>query len=326
MKQEVGEVSGSIQVRGDSLVVKVPEELARRKLLGVVRKSNVKVASQEYQGLAVDDSKGADAKLAASRAATNAPVATPATEATVSQSDSSNGEASPSFTLPLLSVQLPPEADGELDVTLYDQSVEPARLVYRQQVNRPSVRGLNIDIEQKETTFTPQQELQLGLRATDHNGNAVPHSWFALRIVRADSIETLSEVASPAVPTRVTRRTRQNPSAAVAADAASRFAPVFQGASTAARAKRKDAVAKKAPQDEAAKKADPEREAMEIETRLKKAQAGSESPAKVGAKPALPAPASPGGFDKLSGSRRSTLTAQCSPRGKIFACSATAAI
>ncbi|MGI8979470.1 MAG: hypothetical protein ACR2FY_09615 [Pirellulaceae bacterium] len=285
---ERGEVSGSILVRGDSLVGKVPEELARKKLLVVVRKANVKVASQEYHGLALDDFKAVDAKSAESRAATNGPVATPTTESTVSQSESASGAAPPTFTLPLLNVQLPPEADGELDVTLYDQSVEPARLVYRQQVNRPSVRGLHIDIEQKETTFTPQQELQIGLRATDHNGNAVPHSWFALRLVREDAVERLAEAASPAPYSRYV----EDKTTGFGGGGGQRGRSILPGVSESfdsGKSEAKDAVAKKAPQDEAAKKADPEREAMESEFKLKKAQGGS-------------APAGPDGLDRLSSS------------------------
>ncbi|MBC7852481.1 MAG: hypothetical protein IAF94_03510, partial [Pirellulaceae bacterium] len=317
-KKKVGEVSGSIQVQGDSLVGTVPEELARMKLLVVVRKANVKVASQEYQGLALNDTKGADPKLAESRAATNAPVATPTTEAAASQSESSNGAAQHMFTMPLLNLQLPPEADGVLDVTLYDQSVEPARLVYRQQVNRPSVRGLNIDIKQNETAFTPEQEFQLSLRATDHNGNAVPHSWFALRIVRADAVETLAEAASPALNSRYAEDKAAAFGGGGGGVRGRSIRPGVSGGFSGGKGEAKDALAKEAPQDEAAKNADLEREAMEHETKLKKAQAGSESPARVGAKPAPPAPAGPGEFDKLSGSAAFQPDGAVEPPGEEF--------
>ena len=304
-KKDVGELAGSIRVQGDSLVVPVPAEFAKKKLLMVAKKANTTVATQQYEGLALDDAQARETaletametKLLDSRAELNGAAASRHAESATQPATSTSGAAEPQpAALHSLHLQLPPEADGELDVALYDQSVQPPQLLYRQQVNRASLRGLNIEVTQDATDFTPQQELRLGISVTDHNGDAVPHSWFAARIVRADAREKLAEAASPAPVTRYP----DDKAAAFGGSRGRSIRPGVSGGLGSGKSAANDADAKEAPNDEVAKKADSEREVLEKEFKLKKAQAGSTKPGDLAAQPTLPAPAGSGGLGKLA--------------------------
>ena len=272
-------------------------------LLAVVSKGNVQVAAMQYDGRTLTDAKALDSKFQESRSGTSSPAAPSVereklTERTAKASEQQQKQQTPI----LLSMQLPPEADGELDVTLYDQSVQPPKAVFYQQVQRGSSRGLNIDIAQQPVAsalqaeaaaFVPRQELRLKLTATDQSGKEVPHSWFAARIVKADAVS-----AQSAVPTTRYAEADRSPTAGGSGGFKS-IAPGGFGEGDKGR-EPKDGDAKDGQKDEAEKKEGLEGDAVAKEAKLKKAQNASAKADALAAGPPLPAPAGPAAEDRAA--------------------------
>ena len=291
------------QSSGDTLVVEVPAELSHLNLRAVVTKSNVTVATQEYQGhsLALNDLK--QIKEMDSGTA-NGPAPIPAAEpveALAKKAKDAEGDDRPD-TSRKLTVPLPPEADGELGVTLYDQTVVPAKPVYRQLVRRASARDLNIGIEPEGTDISPRQEMRLKLTVTDQNGVAVPHSYFAARIVKADAAPEVA--AAEGAPTPASRYAADKMEGAVGGRGRSTAGAGFGGGKGI---DAKDADAKEEKQDAPQPKEESKREGKEAESKLKKAQDGLAKPDELAANAAPPAPAAaasarPGDFEKFSSS------------------------
>lgn len=173
---ELHEPIGAIRILDDELVVQVPAELVGRKLLVIAKKAGAQVARQEFATTAVGDSKSREGKSAALAELDALDAKSEANQIAQKQ------EAQVHLGMPL-----PPEADGELDVTVYDHSGDRPRLVYREAVQRESSRGLQIDVVQNAEGVAPNQATRLKLRATDQNGREVPHAWFAAQIVKADA-------------------------------------------------------------------------------------------------------------------------------------------
>jgi hypothetical protein len=278
-KEKLAEPGGSVQVEGDVLAIAIPAEHAHKGLLAVVTMANVPVATKQYSRLTLDDvKKAADSKSPESSPATISPVPAQVSEPDHSPAEGSSVVAEQSVsTREKLNLPLPPEADGELDVMLYDQSVEPPKLVYRQLVQRESSRGLNIAVEQEAADHAPQQEVRIKLTATDNHGNVVPHTFFFTRIVKDDS-RSLS----------------------FAPGAVGGFGGGGKGVPG------KDADAKGGQNEEAEKKESFEKEALDRETKFKKALKGAAKPVELAAEPAPPSLAGPGGLGKLSGGIRAT--------------------
>ena len=187
LKDRIAETDQAVQTQGDAITVPVPPELARKKLLVVVSKENSPVATMQYDGVAAVDTRATRSADSQRRGGVDSPEPAPAKEPSGKLADSKSNAGEEQSLPTLLTVQLPPEADGELGVTFYDQSKEPSQPVLRQLVRRNSHRGMNIEVaavQQNDAGFAPQEELQLKIKATDQKGREVPHSWFAARIVK----------------------------------------------------------------------------------------------------------------------------------------------
>ena len=188
-KDRTVDAEEGVEFQGDSIQVQVPPEFAKRKLLVVVSKANAPVTTQEYDGASVNDSKKSTFSYSERRGGSVDQNVVPAKESAPNLAKSSKGSAEQNSLPMLLSLRVPPEADGDLEVTFYDQSVQPSQPVYRQQVRRESLRGLSIDVAALQLNgadFTPQKEMQLRFKVTDQGGKVVPNSWLSARIVKLD--------------------------------------------------------------------------------------------------------------------------------------------
>ncbi len=287
----------TVESKPEALFVQVPAELANLDLLVVVRQASVPVATQQYKGFTPNDDQAAEAKLLESRATKNSP----------ELAEGTNGVAENKqlvMTRSQLSLTLPPEASGELDVTLYDQSVQPPKPVYRQLVRRASSREMNIDIRQEATVFSPQQELNVTLIAMDQNGNAVPRSNFSARIVKAEAANAVDALAVGPAPAG---RFAANEEGAARGKDGEVPAPGVAGGigggggfggGKGVAAKLADT--KEGKKDNAQKNEELVRESLERESKFKKAQSGSDKPAELAAKQEPPSLAGPGGLRKES--------------------------
>lgn len=177
---ELYEQIGAVQILDDELVVQVPAELAGRKLLVIATKAGTQVARQEFSAPAVGDSKAREGKSAALAELDALDAKNEAAQRAQKQEAQVH-----------LGVPLPPEADGELDVSVYDHSGERPQFLFRESVQRESSRGLQIDVVQNAEGIAPNQAMRLKLRATDQKGREVPHAWFAAQIVKADATANL---------------------------------------------------------------------------------------------------------------------------------------
>lgn len=296
-----GEMKGQFDLadsNGNDLVVEVPAPLAHMNLLAVVTKSNVTVARQQYLGRASGDQIKEYKESGAANGLSNAPVRAPATEPAPSPKVASeSGLADELVVNGRLTVPLPPEADGELGVTLYDQTVSPPKALYSQIVRRASSRDLNIDIKPEAASVAPDGEMRLKLTVTDRNGNAVPHSHFAARIVKANALDGLAPAESAALASSRYAADKKLASAGfggppTALGMAGGLGGGFGGGGKGVGAK--DAIATKDPAEKQdkneAKKEDAPREGKDPDVKVKKSRSVADSGSRDGsAKPGEPA-------------------------------------
>ncbi|MFN0019180.1 MAG: hypothetical protein ACKVP0_13030 [Pirellulaceae bacterium] len=296
----------TVQMQGDAVTVQIPAELSQKRLLAVISKANSTVVTQQYDGTIPDNSRTAKFDAQDSRsggvASELAPAKEPGGKLATERSVSPEEQTSPT----LLSLHLPPEADGEMDVTLFDQSSQPPKLVFRQSVLRESRRGLNVEVaalQQMGADFAPQEELQLKMSVTDRNGKEVPQSFFAVRIMKLNdaNADMDSGIKQRFAAGKVEASASRGRSPAPAALGGGGGFGGGRGSPT------KDEMAKEGgkigdEKKEILEREDLKRDAQKEETKLKKAE---ESPAKPNGIPSGPSPAAiagPSGGEKLSGS------------------------
>ncbi|MCE9526376.1 MAG: hypothetical protein K8R36_10015 [Planctomycetales bacterium] len=298
----------SVQIQGDALAVQIPAELAQKRLLAVISKANSTVVTQQYDGTSVDNSRATKFGAKDSRSGEVASELAPAKEPSGKLAKESNASPEKQTAPTLLSLHLPPEADGEMDVTLFDQTSQPPQPVYRQRVLRESRRGLNIEVaalQQNGSDFAPQEELQLKMKATDRNGKEVPHSYFAVRVMKLDDANADADSS--------TKQRFAADKAETPADRGRSPSPAAPGGSGGfgggggKGSPAKDGIAKEGgkvggEKRESLQKEDLKRDARKQEAKFKKAE---ESPAKPDGLAATPPPApiaGPSGGKKLPGS------------------------
>jgi hypothetical protein len=299
-----GGANDQAQNGNDVLVVNVPPELAHMNLWAVVSKANVTVAAQPYQGRSLDDAQAKDSKSSEKFAAIKA--AAPAAEAAAAVSESAHktGLAEQQLGRPgQLSVPLPPEADGELGVTLYDRSAQPPRPVYRQLVRRASSRDLNISAVPEVTSLASPQDLRVKLTVTDHRGNPVPNSYFAARVVKADVANVQENAPAP-----ITRFAADKLSMASPGGGGRAIAPGAPRAASGAgfggggKSLPQDGDAKEGKKDQPRKEKGLDRETKEeAEAQPKEARDGAAKPAELAGNAAIPAPPARAGAQNLAG-------------------------
>jgi hypothetical protein len=81
-----------------------------------------------------------------------------------------------------LSLSLPPEADGLIEVEFFDRSANTKEPAHRQYVYREPQRKLKIELPDLSARFAPGEEVQLSLQVTDENGQPAPDTRLGVRI------------------------------------------------------------------------------------------------------------------------------------------------
>src|SRR5205823_13566367 len=80
------------------------------------------------------------------------------------------------------SLALPPEADGQIEVALFDRASGSAEPLQRQLVYRQPARKLQIDLPDLKQRFAPGEQVQLNLQVTDETGHPVPDARLGVRV------------------------------------------------------------------------------------------------------------------------------------------------
>lgn len=309
-KDRMAGAAEGLEVQDDAIQVQVPPEFAKKKLLVVISKANAPVSTQEYDGASVNNSKTSSFSYNERRGGSVGQKAASEKEPAPKLAESSNGSMEQNSLPTLLSLRVPPEADGELEVTLYDQTVQPSQPVYRQQVRRESLHGLNIDVaalQQNGADFTPQEEMQLRFKVTDQGGKVVPNSWLSARIVKLDNEIARFDSSSPS-------RFVEGKAAAADGSRGRTLAPGGAGGGFGGGkgGSVKDADAKELVSNDDPKRKTSEREilakqAQEMESKQDKANDGPAKPGELAAHapPATPAGPAEGGKSFGGGARPS---------------------
>ncbi len=92
----------------------------------------------------------------------------------------SGGKATPSSDS--ISLALPPEADGLIEIAWFDRSLGESAPVHREQVYREPARRLQIDLPNVEERYAPGQEVELALRVTDERGTPAANTRLGVRV------------------------------------------------------------------------------------------------------------------------------------------------
>ncbi len=92
-----------------------------------------------------------------------------------------------------LSLALPPEADGLVEVQLYDESKNQPEPVDRQYVVRQPKRRLHIDVPNAKGRYAPGEQVALTVRCTDENGKPAADTQLGVRIWNESAIKQSGE-------------------------------------------------------------------------------------------------------------------------------------
>jgi hypothetical protein len=92
-----------------------------------------------------------------------------------------------------LSLALPPEADGLVEVQLFDQSKSQEEPVDRQYVVRQPTRRLRIDVPDAKARYSPGEQVALTVRCTDENGKAAADTRLGVRVWNEMAIQQSGE-------------------------------------------------------------------------------------------------------------------------------------
>jgi hypothetical protein len=92
-----------------------------------------------------------------------------------------------------LSLSLPPEADGLVEVQLYDESKNQPEPVERQYVVRQAKRRLHIDVPNAKARYSPGEQVALTLRCTDENGKPAADTQLGVRLWNESAIKQSGE-------------------------------------------------------------------------------------------------------------------------------------
>jgi hypothetical protein len=106
-------------------------------------------------------------------ATTNAPEFVPASKNTTGKAVSSGDQ---------ISLALPPEADGLIEIEVFDRSLGESPPVHREQVYREPTRRLQIDLPNVAGRYAPGQEVELALQVTDERGQPAANTRVGVRV------------------------------------------------------------------------------------------------------------------------------------------------
>ncbi len=91
------------------------------------------------------------------------------------------------------SLDLPPEADGEVEVTLIDRSSNPPQVVERRVLYREPTRKLNISLAEGRQQFAAGEPARLTLQFSDENGQPVAGANVVVRLWNEDVVRRLAQ-------------------------------------------------------------------------------------------------------------------------------------
>ncbi len=92
-----------------------------------------------------------------------------------------------------LSLAVPPEADGLVEVQLFDQSKSQDEPVQRQYVVRQPTRRLQIDVPDAKARYSPGEQVALTVRCTDENGKPAADTRLGVRVWNESAIRESGE-------------------------------------------------------------------------------------------------------------------------------------
>jgi hypothetical protein len=136
---------------GKPITVTIPDELARKAVL----------AAAICRGVTVGTASVTESK--------------PRTSSAASRETAQSSENQ-------VSLALPPEADGWIEVALFDRSTAQAEPAHREFVYREPLRKLQIELPDIKPRFAPGEEVQLTLRVTDENGRPAADTRLGVRV------------------------------------------------------------------------------------------------------------------------------------------------
>jgi hypothetical protein len=156
----------------EPLQVAVPKELQNKPLVVAARNRGATVAQATVDSLAGSEQKQSDEKQP------------PARKAEI---------ANQQFAL-----SLPPEAEGLIEVDLFDKSTfdkskDAQQPADRQFVYRQSQRRLKIESPNARSQYNPGEEVALTLRCTDESGNPAPNARLGVRVWKESAIRESGE-------------------------------------------------------------------------------------------------------------------------------------
>lgn len=92
-----------------------------------------------------------------------------------------------------LSIPVPPEADGMIEIALFDREKSALEPVHREYVYREPLRKLQIALPDLKSRFSPGEQVQLTLRVTDENGRPAAGARVGARVWNEQLVQQSAE-------------------------------------------------------------------------------------------------------------------------------------
>lgn len=92
-----------------------------------------------------------------------------------------------------LVLDLPPEADGLIEVALYDRTTQEPILLEQHQLYREPLQQLNIEVARSKDRYAPGEQVDLQLRVTDEAGRPAANARLGVRVWNELSVQQAAE-------------------------------------------------------------------------------------------------------------------------------------
>ena len=90
---------------------------------------------------------------------------------------------------PEIMLDLPPEADGLIEVSIYERTSQEPVLVEQRQVYRQPLKQLQIEVAKGKARFAPGEQVDLSLRVTDEAGRPAANTRLGVRVWNEMSVQ-----------------------------------------------------------------------------------------------------------------------------------------
>jgi hypothetical protein len=94
---------------------------------------------------------------------------------------------------PHLVLELPPEADGLIEISFYDRTSQEPVLVEQRQVYRQPLKQLQIEVAKGKERFSPGEQVNLAFRVTDEAGRPAANARLGVRVWNELSVQQSEE-------------------------------------------------------------------------------------------------------------------------------------